>query len=52
MVVVEESTDTFTPLNRGVRVRRRWRPLEQLVAESLVVSLAMIVLDVLLDDKA
>ena len=50
MVVVEEPTDTFAPLNLDPQVRRRWRRLEQLVVESLVVSLPMVVIDVLVND--
>ena len=51
MVVAEEPTDTSAPLNLGVRARWWWRPFQQPVSESLVVSLTMIVLDVLLDDE-
>ena len=40
------------PLHVGVRAYRRWRSLQELVVESLVVSLTMVVLDVLVDDEA
>jgi len=50
--VVEESAEAFSPVILGVRVRMRRCPLEQLVVESLVVSLTMVVLDVLVNDQA
>ena len=40
------------PLHVGVRVYRRWRSLQELVVESLVVSLTLVMLDVLVDDEA
>ena len=52
MVVVQESTDASTPVDLGGQVLWWGRPFEQLVVEPLVVSLAMVVLDVLLDDEA
>ena len=36
----------------GVRADRRWRSLQELVVESLVVSLTLVMLDVLVDDEA
>ncbi len=51
MVVAQESAEAFTPLYVGTWMRWRWRALQQPVFESLVVSLAMVVLDVLLDDE-
>ena len=52
MVVVEESTDAFAPVNPCVRVRGWWRPFQQLVVESLMVPLAVAMLDVFVDDEA
>ncbi len=52
MVETEQSADALPPLNVGVRTYQRWRALHELVLESLVVSLAMVVLDVLVDDEA
>ncbi len=52
MVETEKSAEALPPLNVGVRAYRRWRALQELVVESLVVSLAMVVLDVLVDDEA
>ena len=40
------------PLHVGVRASRRWRSLQELVVESLVVSLTMVMLDVLVNDEA
>jgi hypothetical protein len=39
-------------MDRGIRARWWRRSFQQLVVESLVVSLVMVVLDVLLDDEA
>ena len=52
MVEIEHSAETRPPLNFGVRPSRRWRSLQELVVESLMVSLAMVMLDVLVDDEA
>ena len=52
MVETEKSAETFTPLNGDVWADRRWRSLQELVVESLMVSLAMVVFDVLTDEKA
>ena len=52
MVVVQQSTDLLTSMDLSIRVRGWGWPFQQLVVESLVVSLAMVVLDVLLDDEA
>ena len=40
------------PSNIGVRANRGWRPVQELVVESLVVALAVVVLDVLPAEKA
>ena len=48
----EQSAEALTPLHVGVRAYRRWRSLQELVVESLVVSLTMVMLDVLVDDEA
>ena len=45
----EQSAEALTPLHVGVRAYRRWRSLQELVVESLVVSLTMVMLDVLVD---
>jgi hypothetical protein len=52
MVETEQSTQALTPLNVGALADRRWCRLQNLVLESLVVSLAMVVLDVLVDEQA
>ena len=52
MVETKQSTQALTPLNIGALAYRRWCPLQELVLESLVVSLAMVVLDVLVDEEA
>ena len=49
MVVVQESTDSFTPVDLSVYVGWWRRPFEQLVVQPLVVSLAMVVLNVLVN---
>ena len=51
MVEIEQSTEALPPPNVRVRAdRRRWRSLQELVVESLMVSLAMVVRDVLADE--
>ena len=40
------------PSNIGVRADRWWRSVQELVVESLVVALAVVVLDVLPAEKA
>ena len=52
IVETEQSAEALTPLHVGVRAYRRWRSLQELVVESLVVSLTMVMLDVLVDDEA
>jgi hypothetical protein len=47
MVEIEESAEAVAPLHVGGRNSRRWRVLQKLVIESLMVSLAVVVLDVL-----
>ena len=47
MVEIEPSAQTLPPLNVGGQAHRRWWSLQELVVESLVVSLAMVVVDVL-----
>ena len=42
---------TLPPLNVGGQAHRRWRSLQELVVESLVVSLAMAVVDVLAHEE-
>ncbi len=52
MIEIEQPAEAFPPLNIGALAYRRWCPLQELVLESLVVSLAMVVLDVLVDYEA
>ncbi len=52
MVETEQSTQALTPLNVGALAYRRWCPFQELVLESLVVSLAVVVLNVLVNDEA
>ena len=47
MVEIEGSAEAVAPLHAGGRNSRRWRVLQKLVIESLMVSLAVVVLDVL-----
>jgi hypothetical protein len=47
MVETEESAEAVAPLHGGGRALRRCRVLQKPVVESLVFSLAVIVLDVL-----
>lgn len=47
MVEIEQSAETRPPPNVGDQAHRRWRSLQELVVESLMVSLAMVVFDVL-----
>jgi len=47
MVKTEESAEAGAPLHGGGRVLRRCRVLQKPVVESLMVSLAVVVLDVL-----
>ena len=51
MVEIEQSAQTLPPLNVGCQAHRRWRSLQELVVESLVVSLAMVVFDVLAHEE-
>ena len=51
IVETEQSAEALTPLHVGVRAYRRWRSLQKLVVESLVVSLTLIMLDVLVNDE-
>ena len=51
MVEIEQSAQTLPPLNVGGQTHRRWRSLQELVVESLVVSLAMVVVDVLAHEE-
>ena len=48
---IEQSAQTLPPLNVGGQAHRRWRSLQELVVESLVVSLAMVVVDVLAHEE-
>jgi hypothetical protein len=52
MVEIEESAQTVAPLHVGGRAPRQWRLLQKPVVESLMVSLAVVVLDVLPREKA
>ena len=52
MVETEESAEAVAPLHGGGRALRRCRVLQKPVVESLVVSLAVIVLDVLPREEA
>ena len=51
MVEIEQSAQTLPPLNVSGQAHRRWRSLQELVVESLVVSLAMVVVDVLAHEE-
>ena len=51
MVEIEQSAETRPPLNVGGQTHRWWWSLQQLIVESLVVSLAMIVFDVLAHEE-
>ena len=51
MVEIEQSAQTLPPLNVGGQAHRRWRSWQELVVESLVVSLAMVVVDVLAHEE-
>ncbi len=51
MVEIEQSAQTLPPLHVGGQAHRRWRSLQELVVESLVVSLAMVVVDVLAHEE-
>ena len=50
IVETESSSEAYPPPNVGVRPSRRWWSLQELVVESLVVSLAMVVFSVLVDE--
>jgi hypothetical protein len=52
MVKTEEAAEAVAPLHGGGRVLRRCRVLQQPVVESLMVSLAVVVLDVLPREEA
>ena len=51
MVEIEPSAQTLPPLNVGGQAHRRWWSLQELVVESLVVSLALVVVDVLAHEE-
>ena len=51
MVEIEPSAQTLPPLNVGGQAHRRWRSWQELVVESVVVSLAMVVVDVLAHEE-
>ena len=51
IVETEQAAEALTPLHVGVRAYRRWRSLQVLVVESLVVALTLIMLDVLVNDE-
>ena len=48
----EKASQALMPSNIGVRADRWWRSLQELVVESLMVALAVVVLDVLPAEKA
>ena len=52
MVEMEESAQAVAPLHVGGRAPRQWRLLQKPVLESLMVSLAVVVLDVLPREEA
>ena len=52
MVEIEQSAETLSPPNVGGQANRRWRSLQELVVESLVVSLAVVVFDVLAHEES
>jgi len=52
MVEMEESAQAVAPLHVGGRAPRQWRLLKKPVVESLMVSLAVVVLEVLPRKKA
>ncbi len=52
MVVVQQSTDAFAALNLCAGACWWWSSYQQVIVQPLVVSLAMVVLDVLLDEEA
>ncbi len=52
MVEIEESAEAFAPLHVGGRTSRPWRVLQKPVVESLMVPLAVVVLDVLSREEA
>jgi hypothetical protein len=52
MVEIEQSPEARTPLHGGVRTYWRWCSLQEPVVESLMVPLAVVVLNVLVDDEA
>ena len=45
MAEIEQSTETLTSPNVSVRATRQGRSLQELLVESLMVSLTMVVLD-------
>ena len=51
MVEIEQSAETLSPPNVGDQAHWRWRSLQELVVESLMVSLAVVVLDVLAHEE-
>ena len=51
VVEIEPSAQTLPPLHVGGQAHRRWRSLQELVVESLVVSLALVVVDVLAHEE-
>lgn len=52
MVEIEESAEAVAPLHVGGRASQRCRVLQKPVVESLMVSLAVVVLDVLPREEA
>jgi hypothetical protein len=52
MVEIEKSAQAGAPLHVGGRARRRWHLLKKPVVESLMVALAVVVLNVLPGEEA
>ena len=52
MIETEQSAKARPPLHVRVRAHGKGRAVQQLVVESMVVALAMVVLDVLVDEPA
>ena len=51
MIEAEQTAEALSPLYVGVRTCRRWGSLQEPVAESLMIPLAMVVRDVLAHEE-
>ena len=51
MIEIEKAAETLTSADGAVSPEWRWRTFQELVAESLMVSLAVVVFDVLVNEK-